>query len=162
MCSKDVHQHFGHKFRMIDKYFEKRCDGSIHYLTRVQCATLYYLYDHPDEDVFQKDIEAEFSISGATATNILKGLERQALITREPMPEDARLKKIVLTEEGIDCNAQATQNMHHMEETLTAGFSEEELEEFRDMRHKIYKSLPKIILYIVSRVVTFNVLEDRQ
>ena len=100
MCSKDVHQHFGHKFRMIhnmiDKYFEKRCDGSIHYLTRVQCATLHYLYDHRDEDVFQKDIEAEFSISGATATNILKGLERQALIMREPMPEDARLKKIVL------------------------------------------------------------------
>lgn len=145
MCSKDVHQYFGHKFRMIhnmiDKYFEKRCDGSIHYLTRVQCATLHYLYDHRDEDVFQKDIEAEFSISGATATNILKGLERQALITREPMPEDARLKKIVLTEEGIDCNAQATQNMHHMEETLTAGFSEEELEEFRDMLDRMIANL---------------------
>ena len=145
MDAKDVEKHLGHKFRiihnMIDKYFEKRWDDSIHYLTRVQCATLYYLYDHRDQNVFQKDIEAAFSITGATATNILKGLERQKLIMREPMPEDARLKKIVLLESGVVCHKQAYRNMIHMEETLAAGFSEEDLETLRNMLDHIIANL---------------------
>lgn len=145
MDAKDVEKHLGHKFRiihnMIDKYFEKRWDDSIHYLTRVQCATLHYLYDHRDQNVFQKDIEAAFSITGATATNILKGLERQKLIMREPMPEDARLKKIVLLESGVVCHKQAYRNMIHMEETLAAGFSEEDLETLRNMLDHIIANL---------------------
>ena len=145
MDAKDVEKHLGHKFRiihnMIDKYFEQRCDDSIHYLTRVQCATLYYLYDHRDQNVFQKDIEAAFSITGATATNILKGLERQKLIMREPMPEDARLKKIVLLESGVVCHKQAYRNMIHMEETLAEGFSEEDLETLRNMLDHIIANL---------------------
>lgn len=145
MDAKDVEKHLGHKFRiihnMIDKYFEKRWDDSIHYLTRVQCATLHYLYDHRDQNVFQKDIEAAFSITGATATNILKGLERQKLIMREPMPEDARLKKIVLLESGVACHKQAYRNMIHMEETLAAGFSEEDLETLRNMLDHIIANL---------------------
>lgn len=145
MDAKDVEKHLGHKFRiihnMIDKYFEKRWDDSIHYLTRVQCATLHYLYDHRDQNVFQKDIEAAFSITGATATNILKGLERQKLIMREPMPEDARLKKIVLLESGVACHKQAYRNIIHMEETLAAGFSEEDLETLRNMLDHIIANL---------------------
>lgn len=145
MGCKEIEKHLGNKFRvihnMIDKYFEKRWDGSSHALTRVQCATLHYLYDHRDVNVFQKDIEAEFSITGATATNILKGLERQELITREPMPEDARLKKILLTDEGYACNAQAYENMRHMEETLAAGFSGEELEMLRGMLDRVIANL---------------------
>lgn len=145
MDAKDVEKHLGHKFRiihnMIDKYFEKRWDDSIHYLTRVQCATLHYLYDHRDQNVFQKDIETAFSITGATATNILKGLERQKLIMREPMPEDARLKKIVLLESGVACHKQAYRNIIHMEETLAAGFSEEDLETLRNMLDHIIANL---------------------
>lgn len=145
MDCKEIEKHLGHKFRvihnMIDKYFEKRGDGSSHALTRVQCATLHYLYDHRDGNVFQKDIEAEFSITGATATNILKGLERQDLITREPMPEDARLKKIRLTDEGCACNAQALENMHHMEETLAKGMTAEELECLRGLLDRVIANL---------------------
>lgn len=145
MSCKEVNKHLGHKFRvihnMIDKYFEKRCDGSIHYLTRVQCATLHYLYNHRNKDVFQKDIEAEFSISGATATNILKGLEKQNLIAREPMAKDARMKKIVLLDSGVTCHKQAFQNIVHMEETLSAGMTEEELELLRNMLDRVIASL---------------------
>ena len=145
MKCKDIEKHLGHKFRVIhnriDKYFEKRSEGSDHSLTRVQCATLHYLYDHRDDNVFQKDIESEFCITGATATNILKGLERQALITREPMPGDARLKKIMLTDEGCACNAQAYENMRHMEETLAAGMTEEELENLRNLLDRVIANL---------------------
>lgn len=145
MSCEEINRHLGNKFRvihnMIDKYFEKRCGRATYKLTRVQCATLHYLYDHREKNVFQKDIESEFCISGATATNILKGLERQKLIMREPMPEDARLKKIVLLESGVACHKQAYRNMIHMEETLAAGFSEEDLEMLRNMLDHIIANL---------------------
>lgn len=145
MSCEEINRHLGNKFRvihnMIDKYFEKRCGRATYKLTRVQCATLHYLYDHREKNVFQKDIESEFCISGATATNILKGLERQKLIMREPMPEDARLKKIVLLESGVACHKQAYRNMIHMEETLAAGFSEEDLETLRNMLDHIIANL---------------------
>lgn len=145
MSCEEINRHLGNKFRvihnMIDKYFEKRCGRATYKLTRVQCATLHYLYDHREKNVFQKDIESEFCISGATATNILKGLERQELIMREPMPEDARLKKIVLLESGVACHKQAYRNMIHMEETLAAGFSEEDLETLRNMLDHIIANL---------------------
>ena len=89
-CKNGKPDHLGHRFRvihnMIDKYFQKNREaGRACNLTRAQCGAIHYFYDHREEDIFQKDFEAEFSISGATATNILKVLEREKLIERIPM-----------------------------------------------------------------------------
>ena len=96
-----------------------------------------------DDDIIGKTFisrnNGKFTVIGAT--NILKGLERQKLIMREPMPEDARLKKIVLLESGVVCHKQAYRNMIHMEETLAAGFSEEDLETLRNMLDHIIANL---------------------
>ena len=56
---------------------------------------------HRDEPVFQRDIEREFSITRSTVTNILQLMERKGYIQRLSVPQDARLKQLVLTEEGI-------------------------------------------------------------
>ena len=84
-CKNGKPDHLGHRFRvihnMIDKYFQKNREaGRACNLTRAQCGAIHYFYDHREEDIFQKDFETEFSISGATATNILKVLEREKLI----------------------------------------------------------------------------------
>ena len=49
----------------------------------------------------QKDIESEFAISRSTVTNILKLMEKKGYITRASVASDARLKKIALTDKGI-------------------------------------------------------------
>ena len=99
-CKNGKPDHLGHRFRvihnMIDKYFQKNREaGRACNLTRAQCGAIHYFYDHREEDIFQKDFEAEFSISGATATNILKVLEREKLIERIPMKEDGDRKSVV-------------------------------------------------------------------
>lgn len=50
------------------------------------------------EDVFQKDIEEEYSLRPPTATALLKKMEENGLIFRESLPNDGRMKKIVVTE----------------------------------------------------------------
>lgn len=52
------------------------------------------------EDVFQKDIEKHFSLRRPTATGILQLMEKNNLIERQALKEDARMKKIVLTDKA--------------------------------------------------------------
>ena len=48
-------------------------------LTMMQSWIIRFLYEHSEEDIYQRDIEAEFSIARSTATGILK--ERSATST---------------------------------------------------------------------------------
>ena len=65
-----------------------------------QGRTLHFLLAQT-EDVFQKDIEEEYSIRPSTATELLKQMEANGLIRREPVAYDNRLKKIVLTDKAL-------------------------------------------------------------
>lgn len=139
----------GHRFRMInnaiDKFFSKTWEGDDRELTRAQCATLHYLYDHRDIDIFQKDIEAAFSITGATATNMLKGLQRQGIIDRVPMEEDGRLKKILLTEEGRKFHERALYNMDCVERALIAGMTEDEVVLYKKLLERTIQNLESLV-----------------
>ena len=57
-----------------------------------------YLYENSDKDVFQKDLEAKFSIARSTASGILQLMEKKGFIERVSVERDARLKEIILTE----------------------------------------------------------------
>ena len=61
-----------------------------------------YLYSHQNEPVFQRDIERDFSITRSTVTNILQLMERKGYIERQSVPQDARLKMLVLTAKGLE------------------------------------------------------------
>ena len=73
-----------------------------------------------DTPVFQRDIEREFSITRSTVTNILQLMERKGYIERRSVPQDARLKQLVLTEEGI-CFHEKTMLCFHQTDDYVAG-----------------------------------------
>ena len=139
----------GHKIRIInntvDRYFHTSWEKTGVEPTRMQCATLHYLCSHQEEEVFQKDLEAAFSISGATATNILKVMEKEGLIIRKPMKTDARLKKIELTEKGFACNDAALANILRLEEGMKKGFTEEELTRFREYIERLTQNIVDLV-----------------
>ena len=92
----------GYKMRLIHNRIHKQMEakrieneGDI---TGMQRWALGYLNDHADTEIYQKDIEQEFKVSRATASNMLQLMERKGLIVRESVSCDARLKKISLTE----------------------------------------------------------------
>lgn len=136
MHKMNLQMDIGHKIRCahnaIAKYFNTCWSNCEVEPTRMQCGTMRYLRDHTGQDVFQKDLEEAFAITGATATNILKVMEKEGLITRVPMPHDARLKKLELTEKGLRLDEEARANVIRLEEGMKKGFSEEELTKFRE------------------------------
>ena len=145
MQNREMNQNIGSKIRIvhnyIDKYFHTSWEKAGIEPTRMQCATLHYLRNHKDEDVFQKDLEAAFSISGATVTNILKVMEKDGLITRVPVEKDARLKKLQMTEKGKQYDEVAHTNVVRLEEGMEKGFTEEELTRFREYLDRVTQNI---------------------
>ena len=110
-------------------------------LTDMQRRVIGYLSEHEDKDIFQKDLEEEFSVRRSTATGILQLMEKNGLITREPVSYDARLKKIVLTEKAIVIRNIIRKQIEEHEKKLKRGISDEELEVFFNVMKKIRKNL---------------------
>lgn len=133
----------GYKLRLIHNQLHKRMEYNRNKneydtgdLTRMQRFTMGYMHRNKDKEIYQKDIEAEFAISRATASNMLSVMERKGLIKREPVEHDARLKKLVLTERAEQMHLQVDRDMMETEELLTNGMNEvdkQQLHQYLDM-----------------------------
>ena len=86
-----------------------------------------YLNRNQDRDIFQRDIEQQFTITRSTASRVLSLMEKKGLIERQSVAHDARLKKITLTEKAKDISAIMRHDADEMERQLIKGFSEEEI-----------------------------------
>ena len=104
-----------------------------------------YLYDNREKDIYQKDLEKKFSISRSTVTNILKRMESKGYIRREPVPEDARLKKLVLTEEGLRLHGEKEALIAQMNEELRGTLDPAETEQFLQTVRKMKENIRKLL-----------------
>lgn len=100
-----------------------------------------FLADNKDVDIFQRDIEKNFSIRRSTVSNILQLMEKKGLVTRESVEYDARLKKITLTEKALEIHQHMIDDMEEREEKLIQGISEGELEVFFSVLEKMEKNI---------------------
>ena len=70
-----------------------------------------YIAEHSDRDVFQRDIEEDFSIRRSTVSNMISLMEQKGYIKRESVDYDARLKKLVLTPKALDIHRRVYDNI---------------------------------------------------
>ncbi len=118
--------------------------GPLYNLTGTQIQIIGYIHHSPKGDIFQKDIETKYAIRRSTATGILQLMEKNGLITREPVDYDARLKKIVLTKKALAVSRQAHLNVFDLEKQLTKGMSAEELAVLRSLIWKMKANLEEL------------------
>ena len=114
-----------------------RKSGVDEVITMMHGWIIRYLYENRDRDIFQKDIEQRFSVGRSTVTNLLQLMEKKGFVKRESVKQDARLKKVVLTEKGIASQESFEEIVEHIEEELSEGISAEDL-------HTFYKVLDQI------------------
>ena len=110
------------------------------------CYILDFIQREKDRDIFQKDIEKEFQIRRSTATGILNTMQKRGLIERVYCEEDARQKKIVITEKGKRLQAKSFKKMQEFERKIKDGLTEEEVDEFLIITDKIKDIIDKIEL----------------
>ena len=81
-------------------------------LTMLQRHMLHFIIvGSMHQDIFQKDVEAEFQIRKSTATGILQLLEKKGFICRESVERDGRLKRVAPTEKALAMRERVMQSL---------------------------------------------------
>ena len=99
-------------------------------LTMLHAWILQYIRECGDTPVYQRDIERRFDMKRPTATAMLQLMERNGYIVRRPVPEDARLKRLVLTVRAERFERRKEQGIEEIERRLRAGIDEVMLDNF--------------------------------
>lgn len=110
-------------------------------VTPMQIWIIGYLHDHRESNIYQKDIERDFTITRSTVTGILKIMEKKGYILRTTVPEDARLKKLVLTDKGNALLCNVHEHIRETESMMLQGMTEEEVETLICLLDKLKKNL---------------------
>ncbi len=139
-------RHIGKLLKILSNSIRRKIETQLSQrgieVTSSQSRIIGYVYRQSQvRNVYQKDIEEEFDIRRSTVTNTLQILEKNGYITRVSVDEDARLKKILLTDKGIAINEILRKTILDVEGTLSNIYSPEELNELFHLLDKLYTFL---------------------
>ena len=127
--------------RTVDQVaFDEQADHP----TGVQGWILGYLYENQGREIFQRDIQEQFSIRRSTVTGILQLMERNGLITRSSVERDARLKKLELTPRGVELHERVERSIRQVEDRLSQCLTPEEKATFLTICEKIRAHLKEL------------------
>lgn len=92
-------------------------------------------------EIFQKDLEKEFDLKRSSVSLMLNNMEKNDLIKRVSVSEDARLKQIILTEKSIKIYEKISIAIDSVENKLAENLKPEEIKLFLDIIDKMRNSL---------------------
>ena len=121
--------------RLIDRLARDRAYSG------AQGKVIHYLFENKDRIVYQKDIERDFGVRPATATELIKTLEKMEMIRRIPSSKDGRYKEIVLTENADVLKQTVSGDMHELESCMTKGIEEDQLRLWAEITGKMLENL---------------------
>lgn len=112
-------------------------------LTGTNTWLIAYIAEQTDKgkDVFQKDIEETFGITRSCVSKVISLMEQKGFIERMEVDYDARLKKLVLTEEAAKYAVLMKNDALEMEKRLVMGFSEDEKRQLSEFLQRIMENL---------------------
>lgn len=142
----DRKEHIGFVLRTTANLFRRQIDNSagkhgMEGLTGMQGRVIGFLCHNLDRDIFQRDIENEFSIRRSTATAILQTMEKRGLIRRESVESDGRLKRIIPCKAALEGHELFEKEIEAVEKAARKGISEEEIDAFFATLQKMKNNL---------------------
>ena len=102
---------------------------------------LLHLAHNHDRDIFQKDLEEVFMVRRSTMSAVLLRMEEKGLLKRTSVEHDARLKKITLTERGMQLYQEMEHSIDNMEGRMISGLSSEEEATLLSLLEKVRTNL---------------------
>lgn len=144
----EMERTIGNEIHILEKLIHRRVDNSP-VKRRIECVTgtnawiIGYIAGQGGKDVFQRDLEKQFGITRSSVSKIVNLMVQKGMIERQGVPEDTRLKKLVLTDRAWEIHKLMVEDFLEMERTLSAGFTEEELEQFFDYIHRMQNNVRK-------------------
>lgn len=138
-------RHVGFEIRTLSNLIYRKINQMVveeeETLTAHQDWVLRFLLDNPDSDIVQRDIEKRFSIRRSTASHMLQLMEKNGYITRVSVPQDARMKKIVITDKGREACERMRERLQRFEMLFQDGISEEDMEVFLRVMRRMEENI---------------------
>ena len=139
-------RHIGFELRQVANINRREIDNAvskrnIEKLTGMQGRVIGYLCHNGEKEIFQRDIEAEFSIRRSTATTMLQTMEKHGLIKRAPVEYDARLKRILPTDIAVTRHKIFEEEINRVENQVLNGITKKEAETLLSILNKIKNNL---------------------
>ena len=80
--------------KAMRQYVGRGCDTGLEPITGTQAFIIDYLYtaEKRGVDIFQRDIERQFGIGRSATSGMLQLMEKNGMIRRTSVPQDARLR----------------------------------------------------------------------
>lgn len=121
---------------VVKRYLDRTvCENGI---SGIQGRILGFLSEETGQrDIFQRDIEECFHIRRSSVTSVISLMEKNGYLNRISVPEDARLRKIVLTQKGREMNLSIKQSLAAMEKKLAAPLTDGEVMLLKELLHKV-------------------------
>ena len=107
----------------------------------LQARILKYILEQKSEVICQKDLENYLKISKATISEVLVAMEKKEIIKRVSMPNDARAKRIVLTNTSLERFQELEKNFSDINEKLIERISDDELARFLNILNKMQQNM---------------------
>ena len=108
-------------------------------LHRSQARVLCKLFSQ--DGLTQSEIAQQLAVQGATMTDILQRMEEGGLVARRRDPDDNRLVRVYLTEQGCDKERLIREQFAKLESAVFAGFDDGER---AALRHLLQRALSNI------------------
>ena len=137
------------EIKVLNQMLKRYADATIAELldreiTDVQGRVIGFLYRNQHRPIYQKDVEAEFSITRATTSKMLTLMEKNGLIVRSAVSYDARLKELQLTKLAKDYAQRVWHGLEEFEQTVTRGMTEEEQETLLRLLRKLEENVTSL------------------
>lgn len=110
-------------------------------LSPVQARIICYLLNHKDEKVYQRDLEKVLGLRRSTISGVLQTMERNNIIKKIEVQEDARVKQIIFTDKAICKEKEMQERFRKIESRLERDISRKDLEIFLKVIRQIKKNL---------------------
>nr|WP_240945088.1 MarR family transcriptional regulator [Bifidobacterium sp. DSM 109958] len=123
--------------KTVNRYLGETMPESAREATGGNAHIIIFLARNRDREIYQHTIEEKFCVTRSTASRVLALMEKKGLIVREPVPHDARLKRIVLTGKADAIVNDLRANGDRTETLLLRGFTEAEKAAFHDYLHRM-------------------------
>lgn len=142
MNEKKLMESFDKLNRRIRRYFDSYFSSLS--LSGVQALTLHYIItESAHRDVFSKDLEQFLDIKGASITSLINTLERNGYLRRESLPEDARYKRLVLTDRSRALAPELLEMMAACTHTMFTGIEETQLAAFDAVMQQMTQNISR-------------------
>lgn len=117
-------------------------------LTRTQRWALAYIVRAGSKGIVQAELARIMKVGKVSLGKTIKNLEELGMVERFSDPDDARVKKVTVTDAGLDKTIQLTVEVENLNKLLWQDIDEQQMQNFKSVLEKMMVNIEALDLEV--------------